>query len=126
MTEAFKNDYLEYQDKELTKQYETAKKAGLINEDLSYDDYKKGVQDGTYKAKYDSLYKKEGNDAKFVLLSLAKPFFTLDDWQYMSYRDLCCNVLIDISFDNAYYNALLVDYRRFICKLQQISNLLFL
>ncbi|MEE0973714.1 MAG: PD-(D/E)XK nuclease family protein [Paludibacteraceae bacterium] len=77
-----------------------------------------------YKAKYDSLNKKEGNDAKFVLLSLAKPLFTLNDWQYMSYRDLCCNVLIDISFDNAYYNALLVDYRRFICKLQQISNLL--
>jgi hypothetical protein len=77
-----------------------------------------------YKAKYDSLNKKEGNDAKFVLLSLAKPFFTLNDWQYMSYRDLCCNVLIDVSFDNAYYNALLVDYRRFICKLQQISNLL--
>lgn len=77
-----------------------------------------------YKAKYDSLNKKEGNDAKFVLLSLAKPFFTLNDWQYMSYRDLCCNVLKDVHFENSYYNALLADYRQFICTLQQISNLL--
>lgn len=53
--EAFKEKYLDYQDKELTKQYETAKKAGLIDGELSYDDYKKGVQDGTYKAKYDSF-----------------------------------------------------------------------
>ena len=77
-----------------------------------------------YKAKYDSLNKKEGNDAKFVLLSLAKPFFTLNDWQYMSYRDICSNVLKDIHFDNTYYYALLEDYRQFICTLQQISDLL--
>ena len=77
-----------------------------------------------YKAKYDSLNKKDGNDVKFVLLSLAEPFFTLNDWQYMSYRDLCCNVLKDVHFENSYYNALLADYRQFICTLQQISDLL--
>ena len=53
--EKFKADYLEYQDKELTKQYETAKKAGLISEDVSYDAYKQGVDEGKYEAKYDSF-----------------------------------------------------------------------
>ena len=53
--EEFQNKYTDYQDKELTKQYETAKKAGLIAGGVSYDDYKQGVKDGKYEAKYDSF-----------------------------------------------------------------------
>ena len=54
---------------QITKQYETAKKAGLIGEDVTYDQYKAGVEDGTYKVATDTFdqYNKEQRRFRAVL-----------------------------------------------------------
>lgn len=59
----FKEDYKNDKDTLITKQYETQKKAGIISKDVSLDDFKSGVEDGTYKAKYESFedYNKRKN-----------------------------------------------------------------
>ena len=61
---SFKEAYLEYQDSELKKQYETQKKAGLIGEDVTYDMFVQGVEDGTYKASYKSFQDWNANENK--------------------------------------------------------------
>lgn len=50
----FKEDYLKYQTKELKEQYETQKKAGIIDSKVTLDQFIAGVQDGTYNADYKS------------------------------------------------------------------------
>ena len=51
----FKDAYFEERDKTLEKQYNTQKKAGIIGEDVTYDMFVQGVQDGTYEASYTSF-----------------------------------------------------------------------
>lgn len=53
--DAFKDAYLDYQDDEISQQYETQKAAGIIGTDVSYEDFKAGVSDGTYNASYMSF-----------------------------------------------------------------------
>ena len=48
----WKNAYLDYQDKELDKNYETQKKLGNISSDMTAEEYKAGVKSGKYKATY--------------------------------------------------------------------------
>jgi hypothetical protein len=50
--DTYKDEYLEYQDAELQKNYETQQKLGNVGADVSYEDYVSGVQDGTYSATY--------------------------------------------------------------------------
>lgn len=52
---AFQDAYLSYQDEEIKSQYETQKAAGIIDSNLSYEDFRAGVSDGTYKASYKSF-----------------------------------------------------------------------
>jgi hypothetical protein len=50
--DTYKDEYLEYQDAELQKNYETQQKLGNVGADVSYEDYVAGVEDGTYSATY--------------------------------------------------------------------------
>lgn len=51
----WKDAYLEERDKKLEEQYETQKKAGIIGEDVTYDQFVAGLDDGTYEASYTSF-----------------------------------------------------------------------
>ena len=51
----FEAEYDAAQDKKIKEQYETQKKAGLINKDLSYEEFKAGVANGTYKINQQSI-----------------------------------------------------------------------
>lgn len=51
---ALNEEYDEYKNTEIKKSYETQLKAGLIPEGTSFEEFLAGVQDGTYKATYDS------------------------------------------------------------------------
>lgn len=49
------NAYIEERDAKLEKQYQTQKKAGIIGEDVTYEEFAQGVKDGKYEASYDSF-----------------------------------------------------------------------
>lgn len=53
--DAFKKEYEEENEANIKKQYETQKKAGLIGEDVTYDEFKAGVKAGTYKINQQSF-----------------------------------------------------------------------
>lgn len=53
--DAFHNAYLDYQSTTINDQYETQKKAGLIDSSVTLEQFQKGVNDGTYKVDYKSF-----------------------------------------------------------------------
>lgn len=52
---AFHDAYIDYQSDEISTQYETQKKAGLIGKDVTLEQFQQGVNDGTYKVQYKSF-----------------------------------------------------------------------
>ena len=51
----FRQEYEEENEANIKKQYETQKKAGIIGEDVTYDEFKAGVKAGTYKINQQSF-----------------------------------------------------------------------
>lgn len=51
----FQDRYSAYKDEEISKSYETQKAAGLIDSNVTLEQYQQGVEDGTYKATYKSF-----------------------------------------------------------------------
>lgn len=53
--DAFKNKYVEYKDSKIEEAYEQALADGTIDPEITLDEFKQGVKDGTYKAEYQSF-----------------------------------------------------------------------
>lgn len=51
----FQDRYESYKDEEIQKSYETQKAAGLIDSNVTLEQYQQGVEDGTYQASYKSF-----------------------------------------------------------------------
>lgn len=103
----WKNAYLDYQDKELDKNYETQKKLGNIDASMTADEYKEGVKSGKYKATYKGFDDWNADKNKSLGSKIGKgvtkgwratkSFFT----GKTSYKDANGNVYADIG-DNQY------------------------
>ena len=52
--EALDKDYIKYQEETTKQQYEAQKKAGIVDKDVSYEDFMQGVKDNKYQVNYDS------------------------------------------------------------------------
>ena len=103
----WKNAYLDYQDKELDKNYVTQKKLGNIDSSMTAEEYKEGVKSGKYKATYKGFDDWNADKNKSLGSKIGsgvtkgwratKSFFT----GKTSYKDANGNVYADIG-DNQY------------------------
>ena len=72
--EEFHEQYEKYADDEIKKQYETQKKAGIIGKDVTLEQFKEGVDSGTYKVDHMSYLDYNADEHRSLGSSIGKAF----------------------------------------------------
>ena len=70
----FKNNYDAYQTEQIEQQYETQKAAGLIDSNLSLEEFTQGAHDGTYKVDYKSFTDYNADQHQSIGYKIGKGF----------------------------------------------------